>query len=78
MSDDSATFWRVLADWVNVILTLPDPPPLELSYANDVVIVSAIAALTARLSPEVGDSVRAVLLPVINDVMPAAAGSFGS
>jgi len=46
-------YWTMLADWVRIILTLPDPPPEQLGIANDVVIMTTIAALTLRLSPQV-------------------------
>ena len=53
--------WAVLADWVKVILTLPDPPPEQLVQLNDVAILTAVSALTARLSPDVGSELRKAL-----------------
>ena len=53
--------WAVLADWVKVILTLPDPPPEQLVQLNDVAILTAVSALTARLSPDVGNELRKAL-----------------
>lgn len=53
--------WAVLADWVKVLLTLPDPPPDPLRQLNDVVIVTAISVLTERLSPEVASDLRKAL-----------------
>jgi hypothetical protein len=53
--------WAVLADWVKIILTLPDPPPDQLVQLNDVAILTAVSALTARLSPDVGSELRKAL-----------------
>ena len=53
--------WAVLADWVKIILTLPDPPPEQLVQLNDVAILTAVSALTARLSPDVGNELRKAL-----------------
>ena len=47
--DTSSPLWAVLADWVKVILTLPDPPPDSLVQLNDVAILAAISALTERM-----------------------------
>src|SRR5271155_3160001 len=57
----NSPLWAVLADWVKVILTLPDPPPDPLLQINDVALVTVISALTARLSPEVGAELRRAL-----------------
>jgi hypothetical protein len=59
--DINSPLWAVLADWVKVILTLPDPPPEQLAQLNDVAILTAISALTERLSPEVGTELRKAL-----------------
>ena len=59
--DQSSPLWAVLADWVKIILTLPDPPPEQLSQLNDVAILSAITALTSRLSANAGTELRKVL-----------------
>jgi len=53
--------WAVLADWVKIILTLPDPPPEQLAQLNDVAILTAISGLAARLSPAVGTELRKAL-----------------
>lgn len=53
--------WAVLADWVKIILTLPDPPPEGLAELNDVAILTAISALSARLSPQLGVELRKTL-----------------
>ncbi len=53
--------WALLADWIKIILTLPDPPPEQLAQVNDVAILTAISALTARLSPELGSELRRAL-----------------
>jgi hypothetical protein len=44
---------------------LPDPPPEQLGFANDVVIVTEIAALTTRLSPQLGSAMGQALGPVV-------------
>jgi hypothetical protein len=59
--DQHSPLWAVLADWVRIILTLPDPPPEQLTQLNDVAIVTAITALTERLSGEAGAELRAAL-----------------
>jgi hypothetical protein len=59
--DINSPLWAVLADWVKVILTLPDPPPDQLVQLNDVAILTAVSALTERLSPEVGSELRKAL-----------------
>jgi len=59
--DVNSPLWAVLADWIKVILTLPDPPPEPLVQLNDVAILTAVSALTERLSPEVGTELRKVL-----------------
>lgn len=56
--DINSPLWAVLADWIRIILTLPDPPPDPLVQLNDVAILTAISALTQQLSPEVGDELR--------------------
>lgn len=71
--DQNSPLWAVLADWVKVILTLPDPPPDSLVQLNDVAILSAIAVLTERLSPEVGTELRKAL-PQLQARLKAAAG----
>jgi hypothetical protein len=63
--------WGVLADWVKVTLTLPDPPPDPLVQLNDVAIVTAISALTERLSTDVGNELRKAL-PSIQARLKAA------
>jgi hypothetical protein len=59
--DTSSPLWAVLADWVKVLITLPDPPPEQLVQLNDIAILTAVSALTERLSPEVGNDLRKVL-----------------
>lgn len=53
--------WDVLADWIKLLLTLPDPPPESLVQLNDVAILTAISALSERLSPAVGTELRKAL-----------------
>jgi hypothetical protein len=71
--DQNSPLWAVLADWVKIILTLPDPPPEQLAGLNDVAILTAISALTARLSADAGSELRKVL-PQVNARVKAAAG----
>jgi hypothetical protein len=59
--DINSPLWAILADWIKIILTLPDPPPDALVQLNDVAILTAISALTERLSPEVGSDLRKAL-----------------
>jgi hypothetical protein len=59
--EPDSPLWAVLADWIKIILTLPDPPPDPLVQLNDVAILTAISALTDRLSPAAGDELRKVL-----------------
>jgi hypothetical protein len=69
--DINSPLWAVLADWVKVLLTLPDPPPEQLVQLNDVAILTAVSALTERLSPEVGNDLRKAL-PSIQARLKAA------
>ncbi|MGH9431331.1 MAG: hypothetical protein ACRD3T_07285, partial [Terriglobia bacterium] len=62
-----------LADWVKILLTLPDPPPEELVQLTDVAILTAVSALTERLSPGAGSELRTAL-PQIRARLKAAAG----
>ena len=71
--DQNSPLWAVLADWVKVILTLPDPPPEQLAQLNDVAILTALSALSARLSPEAGAELRKAA-PAIAARIKAAAG----
>ena len=59
--DQTSPLWAVLADWVKIILTLPDPPPDPLVPLNDVAILTAISVLTGQLSQAAGTELRAVL-----------------
>jgi hypothetical protein len=70
--DVNSPLWAVLADWIRIILTLPDPPPEQLAQLNDVAILTAISALSARLSPSVGTELRAAL-PKIQASLKASA-----
>jgi hypothetical protein len=71
--DTSSPLWAVLADWVKVKLTLPDPPPEQLAHLNDVAILTAVSALTQQLSPEAGADLRKAL-PGVSARLKAAAG----
>jgi hypothetical protein len=70
--DINSPLWAVLADWVKILLTLPDPPPEQLVQLNDVAILTAVSALTERLSPEVGSELRRAL-PAIQARLKTAA-----
>ena len=59
--EPGSPLWAVLADWIRIILTLPDPPPDPLVQLNDVAILTAISVLTERLSPSVGTELRKAL-----------------
>jgi hypothetical protein len=69
--DINSPLWAVLADWVKILLTLPDPPPEQLVQLNDIAILTAVSALTERLSPEVGNDLRKAL-PAIQARLKAA------
>lgn len=56
--DQNSPLYSVLADWVKILLTLPDPPPNDLRQVNDLVILTAISSLSQKLSPEVGADLR--------------------
>ena len=56
--DQHSPLWAVLADWVKILLTLPDPPPEALRQVNEAVILAAISGLSQRLSPELGNELR--------------------
>lgn len=62
--DQNSPLWAVLADWIKILLTLPDPPPEQLVQLSDVAILTAVSALTARLSPGVGTELRNALTPI--------------
>lgn len=70
--DVNSPLWAVLADWIKVLLTLPDPAPESLARLNDVAILTAISALTDRLSPEIGEELRQSL-PSLTARLTAAA-----
>jgi hypothetical protein len=59
--DQSSPLWAVLADWVKILLTLPDPPPEPLVALTDVAILTTISVLTQRLSVEAGAELREAL-----------------
>ncbi len=70
--DQHSPLWAVLAEWVKVLLTLPDPPPESLARLTDVAILTAVSALTQRLSAEAGTELRKAL-PQIQARIKAAA-----
>jgi hypothetical protein len=59
--DQTSPLWSVLADWLKVVLTLPDPPPDSLAQLNDVAIMTAISVLTERLSPNAAPGLQKVM-----------------
>jgi hypothetical protein len=62
--DINSPLWSVLADWIRILLTLPDPPPPvpdALAQLNDVAILTAISVLTEQLSPGVGSELQKAL-----------------
>ncbi|GEM_PF-4543523 len=71
--DQNSPLWGVLADWVKILLTLPDPPPDQLIQLTDVAILTAVSVLTERLSTEAGTELRKTL-PQIRARLKAAAG----
>ncbi|HTS69003.1 MAG TPA: hypothetical protein VMO17_08455 [Terriglobia bacterium] len=71
--EPGSPLWNVLADWIKIILTLPDPPPEALGPLSDVAILTAISALASRLSPGAGTELRKVL-PQIQARLNAASG----
>jgi hypothetical protein len=71
--DVSSPLWAILADWIKVLLTLPDPPPDPLVQMNDAAVLAAISALTTRLSPEIGSELRKALPVVIEARLKASA-----
>ena len=70
--DQTSPLWAVLADWVKILLTLPDPPPESLVRLTDVAILTAVSVLTERLSAEAGTELRKAL-PQIQARLKAAA-----
>jgi len=71
--DQHSPLWAVLADWIKIILTLPDPPPEQLVQLTDVAIITAVSALTERLSPAVGAELRKALPQARARVLSAGA-----
>ena len=59
--DNHSPLWALLADWVKIIFTLPDPPPEQLAQMNDVAILTVVSVLTERLSAEAGTELRKAL-----------------
>ncbi|WP_158245491.1 hypothetical protein, partial [Pseudomonas sp. MPR-AND1A] len=54
-------YWALLADWVKIRLTLPDPPPDPLRFASEVVTLTAISSLAQHLPQETGQQLRTAL-----------------
>ncbi|MGH9358261.1 MAG: hypothetical protein ACRD1O_03695 [Terriglobia bacterium] len=70
--DQHSPLWAVLAEWVKVLLTLPDPPPESLARLTDVAILTAVSALTQRLSAEAGTELRKALPQIQARIKTAA------
>jgi len=70
--DQNSPLWAVLADWIKILLTLPDPPPDQLAQLNDIAILTAVTALTERLSTEAGTELRELLPSVVARMKRAA------
>jgi len=70
--DQNSPLWAVLADWIKILLTLPDPPPDQLVQLNDIAILTAVTALTERLSAEAGTELRQLLPSVVARMQRAA------
>jgi hypothetical protein len=71
--DQSSPLWAVLAEWIRILLTLPDPPPQELARLTDVAILTAVSILTERLSSEAGTELRQALPQIQARIKAAAA-----
>lgn len=69
--DVGSPLFAVLADWVKILLTLPDPPPEQLRQLNEVAVLTAISTLSERLSGEAGSEIRNVLQPLLRKVAGA-------
>jgi hypothetical protein len=61
--------WAVLSDWMQILLTLRDPPPEQLGSIADAAALTAINGLAERLSPQYRDDVRAALAPITQRVL---------
>ena len=72
--DNKSPLWPLLADWVKIIFTLPDPPPEPLTQLNDVAILTVVSVLTERLSAEAGTELRKAL-PQIQARLKASAAA---
>jgi hypothetical protein len=59
--DQNSPLWALLADWVRILLTLPDPVPDQLVALNDLAVITAISALSNQLSPAAGEELRKAL-----------------
>ena len=59
--DETSPLFALLADWIKVLLTLPDPPPEQLTTVSEVVVLTAISILSQRLSDEAGGQLRSAV-----------------
>lgn len=71
--DQHSPLWAVLADWVKILLTLPDPPPESLARLTDVAILTTVSVLTERLSEEAGTELRKALPQIQARIRAASA-----
>ena len=71
--DTTSPLWGVLADWVKLLLTLPDPPPEQLVAVSEVAILTTISVLSQRLSGEVGSQIRSAVAPAMQQAVRSAA-----
>jgi hypothetical protein len=71
--DVNSPLFNVLADWIKILLTLPDPPPEVLRQLNDVAVLTAVSLLSERLSGEVGTELRKAVPQLAAQVKAAAA-----
>jgi hypothetical protein len=71
--DQSSPFWAVLADWIKILLTLPDPSPEQLTTLTDVAILTAVSVLTERLSDQAGTELRKIVPQLQARINAAAA-----
>jgi hypothetical protein len=67
----NSPLWDLLADWVKILLTLPDPAPEPLVAVSDLVALTAINALAQRLSPQLSGEMRQALAPMIRKATAA-------
>lgn len=70
--EPNSPLWAHLAEHIRILFTLPDPPPEALRQYNEVAIMTAISALSQRLSTELGSELRKAV-PALAAKMKTAA-----